>query len=107
MNIPAVRSATEADPGRVIDVITLSFATDPLARWALPEADQYLRVMPRWVDAFAGTGLAHGATFVVDGLEGAAMWLPPGVESDVEGMMRKRLALPAPRVRGHGHDPGG
>jgi GNAT superfamily N-acetyltransferase len=44
--------------------------------------------MPRWVDAFAGTGLAHGATFVVDGLEGAAMWLPPGVEPDVEGMMR-------------------
>jgi ribosomal protein S18 acetylase RimI-like enzyme len=88
MNIPAIRSATEDERSRVIDLITLSFATDPLARWALPEADQYLRVMPRWVDAFAGSGLPHGATFVVDGLEGAAMWLPPGVESDVEGMMR-------------------
>jgi GNAT superfamily N-acetyltransferase len=91
MNIPAVRSATEAERGRVIDLITLSFASDPLARWSLPAADQYLRVMPRWVDAFAGSGLAHGATFVIDGLEGAAMWLPPGVEPDVEGMMRTVL----------------
>jgi len=88
MNIPAVRSATEAERGRVIDLITLSFASDPLARWSLPEVDQYLRVMPRWVDAFAGNGLPHGATFVVDGLEGAAMWLPPGVEPEVEAMMR-------------------
>jgi len=33
-------------------------------------------------------GWRAGATFVVDDLEGAAMWLPPGVEPDVEGMMR-------------------
>jgi hypothetical protein len=44
--------------------------------------------MPRWIDAFAGGGLPNGATYVVDGLEGAAMWLPPGVEPDVEEMMR-------------------
>lgn len=88
MNIAVVRSATDAERSRVIDLITLSFASDPLARWALPEAAQYLRVMPRWTDAFAGGGLALGTTFVVDGLEGAAMWLPPGVEPDVEGIMR-------------------
>lgn len=61
MYIPAVRSASNAERSRVIDLITLSFA---------------------------GCGLAHGATFVVDGLEGAAMWLPPGVGPDVEEMMR-------------------
>lgn len=51
MNIPTAWSAAGDERGRVIDLITLSFASDPLARWALPEAGQYLRVMPRWIDA--------------------------------------------------------
>ena len=88
MNIPAIRSATEAERAKVIDLITLAFAADPLARWCLPDVDRYLRIMPRWIDAFAGSGLARGATFVSDGLEGAAMWLPPGVGPDLEAMMR-------------------
>jgi ribosomal protein S18 acetylase RimI-like enzyme len=88
MSIPQVHSATEAERDKVIDLMTFSFASDPLARWALPEVDRYLRVMPRWVDAFGGPGLAHGTTFVVDGLEGAAMWLPPGIDPDGEAMMR-------------------
>jgi len=88
MDIPVIRSATEAERQKVVGLITLSFASDPLARWSLSEADRYLRVMPRWVAAFAGNGLAHGATLVVDSLEGAAMWLPPGIEPDVDTMMR-------------------
>jgi len=88
MNVPAVRSATEAERQKVVALITLSFASDPLARWSLPDAGRYLAVMPEWTAAFAGNGLAHGATFVVDGLEGAAMWLPPGVEPDAERMMQ-------------------
>jgi ribosomal protein S18 acetylase RimI-like enzyme len=88
MNVAAVRSATEAERQKVVAVITLSFASDPLARWSLPDVARYLMVMPEWTAAYAGNGLAHGATFVVDGLEGAAMWLPPGVEPDTERMMQ-------------------
>ena len=88
MIVPAVRSATEAERQKVVALMTLSFASDPLARWSVPDVGRYLTIMPEWTAAFAGKGLEHGATFVVDGLEGAAMWLPPGVDPDVERMMQ-------------------
>jgi len=88
MNVPAVRSATEAERQKVVALMTLSFASDPLARWSVPDVGRYLTIMPEWTAAFAGNGLEHGATFVVDGLEGAAMWLPPGVDPDLERMMQ-------------------
>jgi len=82
MDMPVVRSATEAERRAVIDVVTLAFVTDPLARWAIASATRYLAAMPSFIDAFGGRGLAHGAAYVVDGLQGAALWLPPGVEPD-------------------------
>jgi ribosomal protein S18 acetylase RimI-like enzyme len=79
---PIVRSATETDRKAVCDVVTLAFVTDPLARWALPDPTQYLASFPDFVDAFGGRGLVHGATYVADGLQGAALWLPPGIDPD-------------------------
>nr|MBA3884566.1 GNAT family N-acetyltransferase [Acidobacteriota bacterium] len=37
-----VRSATERDQQLVVDVITLAFSTDPMARWAYPDPATYL-----------------------------------------------------------------
>ena len=37
-----VHSATERDRHTVIGVITLAFATDPMARWAFPDPATYL-----------------------------------------------------------------
>ena len=51
MSTVAVRSATEPDYQRVIDVITLAFSTDPMARWAFPDAATYLAAMPEMVKA--------------------------------------------------------
>jgi ribosomal protein S18 acetylase RimI-like enzyme len=86
MGVPVVRSASEAERKAVLDVVTLAFVADPLARWALDGPTRYLASMPPLVDAFGGPGLARGAAYVVDGLEGAALWLPPGVEPDSERM---------------------
>lgn len=82
MEPPTVRPATEAERKAVCDVLALAFVTDPLARWLLPHPTRYLATLPDFADAFGGPGLVHGAAYVTDGLEGAAMWLPPGVESD-------------------------
>lgn len=84
MSTVAVRSATERDHQRVIDVITLAFSTDPMARWAYPDAATYLAAMPETVKAFGGHGFAHGTVHVVDDGAAAAMWLPPGVDPDSE-----------------------
>jgi ribosomal protein S18 acetylase RimI-like enzyme len=70
----------------VIDVITLAFVTDPIARWASPTAHGYLATMPDFIDAFGCCGLPHGTTYVVEGFAGAALWLAPGVEPDAARM---------------------
>jgi GNAT superfamily N-acetyltransferase len=80
----SVRSAAAADEQAVIDVITLAFSSDPMARWALPEPAAYLAVMPQIARAFGGHGFAHGTAHLVDGGFAAAMWLPPGVHPDSE-----------------------
>jgi GNAT superfamily N-acetyltransferase len=86
VELPVVRPATEAERRSVCDVVTLAFVTDPLARWAIPDPTRYLASFPAFVDAFGGPGLAHDASYVANGLRGAALWLPPGVEPDDESM---------------------
>ena len=79
-----VRSASQSEQQAVIDVITLAFGSDPVARWALPDPAMYLQVMPAIARAFGGNGFAHGTAYLVDGGFGAAMWLPPDVQPDSE-----------------------
>src|SRR5688572_14801625 len=80
----AVRAAKDEDKQAVIDVITLAFSTDPMARWAYPHPANYLAAMPRTIEAFGGSGFAHDSVDLADDGGAAAMWLPPGVESDLE-----------------------
>jgi ribosomal protein S18 acetylase RimI-like enzyme len=77
----------DAELQAVVAVITLAFANDPMARWAFPDPETYLRVMPQVVRAFGGNGVAHGATHLTTGGRAAAMWLPPGVHPDGDAMM--------------------
>jgi ribosomal protein S18 acetylase RimI-like enzyme len=84
MSTVEVRAAGEAEQQAVIDVITLAFSTDPMARWAYPNPHTYLAVMPETIKAFGGNGFAHGAVHLVEGGRAAAMWLPPGVQPDSE-----------------------
>lgn len=79
-----VRSATTRDQQAVVDVITLAFATDPMARWSFRDPATYLSAMPSVIRAFGGNGFAHGTAHLVDDGRAAAMWLPPGVEPDHE-----------------------
>jgi GNAT superfamily N-acetyltransferase len=93
-----VRSATEGDRHAVIGVITLAFATDPIARWAFPDPATYLTVMPQVAAAFGGNGFPYGAAHLIDGGMGAAMWLPPGIAPDEEKLMTLTEAY-APKDR--------
>src|SRR5690554_6021715 len=80
----AVHAATERERQTVIDVITLAFSSDPMARWAYPDPATYLAAMPLTIEAFGGNGFAHGTAHVVDDGRAAALWLPPGVDPDHE-----------------------
>jgi ribosomal protein S18 acetylase RimI-like enzyme len=82
MDEPRIRNAGTEDERAVIDVITLAFAADPMARWATPDPVRYLAGMPMVARAFGGNGFAHGSVHIAADAAGAAMWLPPGVEPD-------------------------
>jgi GNAT superfamily N-acetyltransferase len=84
MSTVEVRAVSQREQQAVIDVITLAFSTDPMARWAYPNPQTYLAFMPETIKAFGGKGFAHGTVHLIDGGRAAAMWLPPGVLSDSE-----------------------
>jgi ribosomal protein S18 acetylase RimI-like enzyme len=81
-----VRTLTAGDEDSAFATILMAFAADPMARWTWPKADQYLAAMPRMARAFGGRSFAHGSALAIDGFTGVALWLPPGVEPDGEGL---------------------
>lgn len=96
MNHGKVWIGTLRDRKSVIDVITLGFSSDPMARWTLPNPAQYLAVMPEIVEAFGGKAFEQSSAYCVDDVSGAALWLPPGIEADNErlGALVSRHAPP-------------
>lgn len=88
MTSSAVRSASRNEEGAVSAVIVLAFATDPMTRWSLGEAHTYLAVMPDLIRAFGAAAYDSDSAYVSDDFGGAALWLPPGVEPDIEALGR-------------------
>lgn len=82
-----VRTATAGDRGRLFDVMTSAFETDPATRWVFPDLDQYRCHFPAFAQAFGGRALEHETAFYSDGFSGAALWLPPGIGPDEEALM--------------------
>jgi ribosomal protein S18 acetylase RimI-like enzyme len=81
-----VRVAKESERETVLNTLTLAFATDPCVRYMMPRADAFLAGYPRLAFAMGGAGLAHGSAWLADDGAAAALWLPPGVESDREAL---------------------
>jgi ribosomal protein S18 acetylase RimI-like enzyme len=81
-----VRTVAPHDAGPAIHTIVLAFASDPVARWTWPNAQQYLEAMPRLALAFGGGAFAHGGAHYTDGFAGVALWLPPGINPDEEAL---------------------
>ena len=84
----AVRSASRDEESAVSAVIALAFASDPMARWSLRDAQTYLAVMPDLIRAFGAAAYDSDSADVSDDFGGAALWLPPGVEPDIETLDR-------------------
>jgi GNAT superfamily N-acetyltransferase len=87
MTIPAVRLAGPGEDAAAISTIVLAFSSDPMARFCWPNADQYLAAMPELTRAFGGRAFEHGAGYCSEDFAGAALWLPPGIQSDEEAMV--------------------
>lgn len=96
---PSIHAATADTEQAAVDVIILAFATDPMARWTLPDADLYLRIWPLVVRAFGGRAFQSGSADRLQDGGGAALWLPPGVAPDGERLVcLMQEHAPAPRL---------
>jgi GNAT superfamily N-acetyltransferase len=74
------------DHDRAVQVLTRAFASDPVARWVLPDDRTYLQWFPRFVRAFGGQAMERGTAWTVDDLRGVALWLEPDVHADDEAV---------------------
>jgi ribosomal protein S18 acetylase RimI-like enzyme len=82
-----VRAATDGEQDRVVGPIVLGFAADPVLRWFFPDPHQYLDAFPQLVRAVAAPAFEHGSAFRDDSFGSGALWLPPGVEPDVQSIV--------------------
>ena len=94
----AIRAAEESDRAAVSDTLTLAFAADPIVRFWMPGATQYLHGWPRLAHSLGERGYARGTVMIASDFAAVAMWLPPGVEADPAQMAALNLPRPAPDV---------
>lgn len=83
-----IKTAQASDEVGAINALTLAFSADPMARWSIPDPAKYLATFPSIARAFGGSAFQKGTAYIADGFAGVALWLPPGVESDEESLMR-------------------
>ena len=82
MEKPGIVTIDEASASRVLDIITLAFDRDPVARFFFSSPEVYLHWWPRWVMAIGKNGFAAGGVEATEDYRAGAIWLPPGVETD-------------------------
>jgi ribosomal protein S18 acetylase RimI-like enzyme len=69
-----------------MDVIVLAFSADPFVRWIYPDPSRYLRHSPAYFRGLGGRAFEHGTAYATVEMEGAALWLPPGVHPGIQAL---------------------
>lgn len=78
----AVHVAEPSEEDAVINTLLLAFATDPCTRYVYPTPAAYCGAFRRFAEAMGGGATRNGAAWMADDGAAAALWLPPGVQSD-------------------------
>lgn len=79
-------AARSDEAAQTIATMVAAFTSDPFIRWMFPRADQYVSAFPRVLQYFAGAAFGSQTAYRTDNFSGAALWLPPGVSPDEEGL---------------------
>lgn len=87
MTITDVKTATEFEKNAVIDALKLAFVADPATRWVWPDSQKYLLNFFEFAKAFGGKAFEHNTAYYVGNYHGAALWLPPNVDPDVDTIL--------------------
>ena len=87
MSKSEVKTATQLEQDMVIDSLKLAFAADPATRWVWPDPQKYLLYFSKFAKAFGGKAFAKKSAHYIGNYKGAALWLPPNDEPDVEALL--------------------
>jgi hypothetical protein len=82
MPAAAVEVLEAADRHRGIASLTLTFAADPVMRWAWPDAHHYARYWPIFAEAFGGQAFDDGTAHGLEDCRAVALWMAPGAGPD-------------------------
>jgi len=87
--------ATQDDVERCAAVLLLAFGNDPFVRWMFPEPERYLTCFGAMTRLFAGTAIGCGSAYLAEDSRAAALWLPPGAQTDrgaIDALMQAGIA---------------
>ena len=82
-----VKTATESQKEAVIDALKMAFVADPATRWVWPDPQKYLLHFSNFAKAFGGRAFAQKSAHYIGNYSGAALWLPPNVDPDVDTIL--------------------
>lgn len=82
----AIRHPGEGEAEAVMATLVAAFAADPVSRWVLPEAAQYLCVFPHVLRHMGGAALSLGTALATEEGRAVALWLPPGHGPDMAAL---------------------
>ena len=82
MGEAAIHTVEASERDLLLDVLVLAFSADPCARYIWPKPADFLRGYRRLALGMGGQALDRGGGFITEGQDAAALWLPPGIESD-------------------------
>ena len=87
MTMQLLSPVGESDAKRAFDTLVLAFAGDPVERWLYPEAHEYLRWFPAFLEGFGGRAFDEQTVWRLGDFSAVALWLPPGAEPDGESIV--------------------
>ena len=88
----SVRPVTEHEQQQAISALVTAFGQDPVMRWAFPDPQQYLTHFPEFARLFGGRAFESGTAYCAGDFVATALWLPPGVQPDEEGLVGRFAA---------------
>ena len=74
-SIPVIRDGQATDLELMADILSDSFAHDPIMNWAIPMTTLYPGFFKLIID---GLYLPKGINHLDEARRGASLWLPPG-----------------------------
>ena len=82
-----VKIAIKSEQDALIDTLKLAFGSDPATRWVWPDPQKYLLNFSKFARAFGGRAFVNETAHYVGNYAGAALWLRPKIEPDIDTML--------------------